>query len=569
MNESNQLDNFFMGPQKERDKRLKFFPSKEQFYYLPKVLSRAERHLITGLGLVALLALIAIPVSAFYHGTVTAPQHGGSWSEAMIGLPQHINPLLLQANDVDSDLSGLIYAGLLRYDQKGNLVPELAESYEMSDDGLQYTFKLKDGLRWHDGQSLNADDVVYTIMTAQNSDYGSTQRINWQGVDVSKKDDLTVIFKLKNRYAQFINNATIGILPKHIWGNIKSSNFSLSDANLKPIGAGPYKFSKIRRDTLGNIRSVELVAFDKYTGSEAYIDKITFDFYDSEQSAINAFNNGDVQGISSVSAQKLDTLQGTNFVIHHLHLPRYFALFFNQSRSKALSDQKVRQALNYATDKKSILQNILKGNGTVADSPLLPGIINIPDSSDKYPFDLEKAKKLLAGVKEPLEIEITTSSWPELTAVANLLKTQWEQVGVRVTIKALSVPEVQQSIKDRDYTSLLFGEVLGLDPDPFSFWHSSQKHDPGLNLALYDSNTADKLLEDARQTLDPDQRKLRYDQLQKLIVNDAPAVFLYSPDYLYIQPKNIKNDNSHIIAVPSARFDEIQEWYIDTQRKKR
>ena len=168
-----------------------------------------------------------------------------------------------------------------------------------------------------------------------------------------------------------------------------------------------------------------------------------------------------------------------------------------------------------------------------------------------------------------LEVEITTSSWPELVSVANEIKSQWEKTGAGVTIHVLSVPEIQQAIKERDYTSLLFGEVLGLDPDPFSFWHSSQKKDPGLNLALYDNKDSDKLLEDARQTLDPTSRKTKYDQLQKVIISDAPAVFLYSPDYLYIQPKKIKNNNTKIVSIPSNRFDTIHKWYIDTHRVKR
>lgn len=588
--EYNQLDNFFTGSPKERDRKPSYFPSKEQFYYLPSVLSPKERYMLTALALIALGAFMATPISIYRHGTTAVAATGGSWTEGMVGTPQHINPLLLQANDVDSDLANLLYAGLLRYDSQGNLVPELAESYTISDDGLQYTFKLKDGLRWHDGQSLTVDDVVFTIITAQNSDYASTQRINWQGVDVSKNGDRTVVFKLKNRYAQFINNTTIGILPKHIWENVKGSNFALSDNNLKPIGAGPYQFSKIKRDASGTIKSLELIAFEKYAGNSPYIDKITFTFYDSEQASINGYNNGDVNGLSFISAEKLDTLHGGQFQVQHLHLPRYFAVFLNQNRSKALSDKQVRLALNYATDKQAMVNNVLKGNGTMVNSPLLPGIINVPDDVVKYSFDVEKAKSLLdsAGWKPgsdrirskdiktngktetvPLEIEITTSSWPELLAVANTIKSQWERIGARVTIKSLSVPEVQQAIKERDYTALLFGEVLGLDPDPFSFWHSSQKHDPGLNLALYDSKDADKFLEDARQTLDPAARKAKYDQLQKIIVGDAPVVFLYSPDYLYIQPKNIKGNQAQIIAVPANRFDTVQEWYIDTQRKKK
>lgn len=578
MNDSNQLDNFFMGPKRERDRRAgnnlitrikNWFPSKEQFYYLPRVLSRNERLIILTLAVIAFGSLIAIPISAHYHDTAPVPAQGGSWSEAVVGAPQHINPLLLQANDADSDLTNLLFAGLLRYDNHGALVPDLAESYTISGDGLEYTFKLKADLHWHDGQALTADDVIFTIITAQNADYGSTQRLNWQGVETKKIDDLTVSFQLKNRYAQFLSNTTLGILPKHIWENIKASNFSLSENNFKPIGAGPYKFSRVRRDSTGAITAINLIAFDKYAAGRPYIDKITLQFYGTEQSAIAAYDAGSVEGLSFVSAQQLNSLHlKSQLAIHDLHLPRYFGVFFNQNQSKQLADKQVRLALNYATNKNEIIQKILVGKGTVVDSPLLPGIINIPDADTKYGFDLEKAKSLLKD-KLPLNVKITTSSWPELAAVANMLKAQWEAAGATVTVTTLSIPEVQQAIKDRNYDALLFGEVLGLDPDPFSFWHSSQKKDPGLNLALYDNKDADKILENTRQIMDPASRKTQYAKLQNIIINDAPVVFLYSPTYLYVQPEKIHYTGGSIIAVPSDRFDTVHEWYIDTERKRK
>lgn len=600
----NQLDNFFLGSPKDRDRKPRwkfvekianYFPSKDQLYYLPKVLSRFERVGLILLVLVAIGSLISIPVSAYRQSTSEVPAKGGSWSEGLVGTPQHINPLLIQTNDIDSDLSHLVYAGLLTYEKDGKLIPELAESYSISDDGLEYTFVLRKGLRWHDGSALTADDVVFTIITAQNSDYESTQRINWQGVDVTKKDDLTIVFRLKNRYAQFESNATIGIIPKHIWENTKGSNFGLSENNIVPIGSGPYKILKenIARADDRSIRSMKLTAFDGYALGRPYIDSILFRFYATEQKAVDAFLAGDIQALSALSAPAYARLSSSkSSSLHRLLLPRFFGIFFNQNKSRQLSDASVRMALNDATDKQKLLQDVLGGRGTLVDSPLLPGIIDIPANTASYPFDLEKAKSLLDqagwklgtdGIREkeltsadgkskeivPLQIDLTTSNWPELGAVAQNIKSQWEGLGIRVVITILSVPEIQQSIKERNYSALLFGEVLGLDPDPFPYWHVSQKKDPGLNLALYDDKASDRLMEEARLTLDTAQRKKLYDQLQNKIIGEAPAVFLYSPDYLYIQPTTIKNNDNRVIAAPSNRFDNIKNWYIDTKREKR
>jgi peptide/nickel transport system substrate-binding protein len=600
----NQIDNFFISlkaPKKEKPERKNRFadllPTKKQLRHLPKVLSKRERYLILVLGVVAICALIAIPISAYYHFTKPAPDYGGSFTEGLVGAPKHINPLLAQASDVDRDLSNLIYSGLMRYGDNGEFEPCLAGSYSVSDDGLNYTFKLRSNLKWHDGQPITADDVIFTILTAQNTDYGSFQMPNWQGVDVSKLDEQTVVFKLKTKYAQFLSNTTLGILPKHIWENVKAANFALSEMNIKPaVGSGPYKFSKIKRDSLGNIKSFELEAFDKYYAGKPYISKIIFKFYASDDELINAYNSNDINSISSISPQKINSIRFLGQLkIKKLKLPRYFAVFFNQNQSKQLSDKNVRMALSYATDKEKILKEILSDNGTIVDSPMLPGIINIPDDAEKYNFDIEKAKKTLDdagwklsetdGVREKaaapakkgakpaeptkLEIRLTTSNWPELTMVADQIKKQWEAAGAKVNVETLDLSELQQVIRDRDYEALLFGEVLGLDPDPLSFWHSSQKRDPGLNLALYDNKDADKLLEDARLTQDKPARLSKYDDFQKTVAKDVPAIFLYSPDYLYAQPAKIKNNNTSIVSIPSDRFATVNQWYINTRRVSR
>ena len=222
-----QLDNFFMEPKNVIN--VSGFPFKRTTLLPASALSARERFIIIILTAIGLFSLLALPISAHYHNTVVAPDYGGSWTEGTVGSLGHLNPLLLQANDTDSDLANLLFAGLLRFGSDGKLKPDLAESYTVSDDGLTYTFKLKHDLRWHDGTALTADDVVFTIITAQNSDYDSPQRINWQGVDINKQNDLTIVFTLKNRYAQFINNTTLGILPRHIWENVKASSFGLSE----------------------------------------------------------------------------------------------------------------------------------------------------------------------------------------------------------------------------------------------------------------------------------------------------------------------------------------------------
>ncbi|MEK7645718.1 MAG: ABC transporter substrate-binding protein [Patescibacteria group bacterium] len=557
----------------------------DQLRLLPKVLSKRERYWILVFLLIIVGSIVVIPFTAYTHFTNPVANYGGSFSEGIIGQPRHINPLLAQTNDPDRDLASLIYSGLLKHNEASKLVPDLAKSYEISSDGLNYTIYLKENIHWHDGQPLTADDVLYTIQTAQNADYGSPQRVNWQGVTIQKINDATVMFKLNNKYAQFLNNLTLGILPKHIWSTVQPINFASTDYNLKPIGSGPYVFNKLQKDDLGQIRSYQLIANKDFYDDQPYIDTIIIKFYDSEDDLITAYNSNEVQNLSSVSPQNLNKLKFKQRLnITELKVPRYFAVFFNQSQNPILASKNVRLALNYATDKQAIIDTIVAGKGSVVYSPLIENVLDVDQDFAKYTYDPSRAKTILAADgwvstdnagfllkgsgknQARLTIHITTSTLPELVRIANIIRDQWSKVGVEIIVDTLATPQLQQIIKDRSYQSLLFGEILDLDPDPFSFWDSSQTQKLGLNLALYSNKTVDSLLGDARQSLDPSERAKKYDDFQKIVISDVPAVFLYNPFYLYPQTTNIHGANTIIIATPADRFANIEKWYVNTKR---
>ncbi len=573
--DDNQLDDFFgLKSSKEetviknkegiRDSLLKNF-EKNKLRLLPKVLSKKERYFILTFIFIILGSIIAIPFTSFYHFTSATPNDGGAFSEGMVGEPRQINPLLSQTNDVDRDLATLIYSGLMKYNEEGKLVPDLAKSYEVSSDGLNYTIYLRDNALWHDGKAVSADDVVFTIQTAQNADYGSLQRVNWQGVEIDQVNGHTIIFKLKERYAQFVNNLTIRILPKHIWEGVKPINFGLADFNLKPIGSGPYKFNKLKKDSLGRVREYVLESNDKFYLGKPHINEIAFKFFDSEDEMIDAYNKNNIESLSSVSGPNIKKIKFQRRLnIEEIKMPRYFGVFFNQDESKDLADKNIRRALSHATDKNELISRILDGKGEAVNSPMIGNVLEINNDVKTYPYSQDEANKILNGKK--LNLKLTTSTWPELMTAANTLKEQWAKVGVNLEIEILPTPELQRAIKERNYQILLFGEILTLDPDPFTLWHSSQRRDPGLNLALYNNKNADKLLEDARKTLNPLERAQKYDEFQKLVIEDIPAIFLYNSYYIYARTRDIKGFESRVVSMPSDRFANIEKWYIETKR---
>lgn len=553
---------------------------KAKLKLLPKILSKKERYLILTMTILIIGSVLTIPITTYYHFTIPIADYGGTLEEGIIGEPRHINPLLAQS-DADRDLVSLIYSGLLKYNPEGKLVPDLAKSYDISSDELNYTIYLKENVKWQDGQPLTADDIIFTIRTAQNPDYGSSQRINWQGVEVEKIDNRTLILKLKNKYAQFLNNLTLSILPEHIWANVKPINFALSEFNIKPVGSGPYQFKKLQKDTVGRIRFYELMASKTFYDSRPFIEKIRLVFYASEDELINSYNKNEITTLGLISPQNIQKLKFRQRLdVKQLIMPRYFGVFFNQNQSKILSEKDIRIALAYGTNKEALIEKILQGNGEIIHSPILPSLVEGNESIKKYEYNKDLAIEILqkagwnktdeSGIlvngDQKMSLKLTTSTWPELVEAANLLKEQWKTLGVDLQIETLPTPDLQQAIKDRNYQMLLFGEIINLDPDPFSLWHSSQKKDPGLNLALYDNKTADTILEEARKILNPIERSQKYNEFQKLVAEDIPALFLYSPYYLYGQSKNIKGFNNKIIASPSGRFTNITNWYIKTKR---
>jgi len=586
LRDNNQLDDFFGFKTKDdenpgiRETIAKKIQSKLKIRLIPKTLSKMERYIVALLVLIILGAMVAIPFTAYFHFTKEAPDYGGKFTEGIVGEPRHVNPLLSQANDADRDLVSLVYSGLLKYNGEGKIIPDLAQSYEISSDGLNYTVYMKDDAYWHDGKKVTADDALFTIQTAQNSDYGSPQRINWQGVQVEKINDFALMFKLQARYAQFLNNLTVKILPKHVWQDIKPINFALSEFNLKPIGSGPYKFDRFKKDRNGGMRSYQLSANDNFYGGRPFINEIEVKFYVSEDEMIDAYNRNEIEGLGFVSPDNLKRVKFKQRLnLRELRLPRYFAVFFNQNKSAILSDKNIRLALSHATDKNALVEKVLENRGIAVHSPMMGGVLDISNNIKKYDYDLDLAKTILetngwskdknevfAKKDQKLQIKIATSTWPELAEVAKIVEEQWEALGAQVDIEVLPTPELQQVIKDRNYEALLFGAVLNIDPDPFSLWHSSQKKDPGLNLSLYDNKAADTLLEEARQTLNPLERADKYNDFQKLIIEDIPAVFLYNPLYIHGQAKKIMGSNGKLISLPSDRFINIEKWHIDTKR---
>lgn len=561
------------------------------------------------LKIIVIILLVVLAISSFVtleHLNqllmTDSPMTGGSLTEGVLGSPRFINPLLA-TSDADRDLVALTYSGLLRLKVDGTYEPDLAKSYEISSDGLIYTFKLKPNLRWSDGEPLTADDIVFTINSTQDPIIKSPKRAGWNGVLVKKIDAQTIQFILKKPFFSFLDNTTLGILPEHLWGKMKPEQFALSSLNTTPVGSGPYVVKNINKDSSGIPLSYQLAPFKKFALGEPKISNLTIRFYGDEKALMTAYNQGEIGSAGAISSASAKKLEAEGKKIIKSNLPRTFAVFLNQSRSPVLLNKEVREALDQAVDRQSLVNQVLNGYGQTL-SGVLPENLN---SGAKLSYDLTAAREILfkagwatttsgelekravtktttkkggktitttskSGPAQTLSFSLATANIPELKAVATMVASNWTKLGARVNLEFFEPSDLNQDlIRPRKYETLLFGEVIGRDSDLYPFWHSSQRLDPGLNVAMYTNAKVDKLLEEIRATADGSninspQLADKYRVIAKEISADHPAIFLYSPYFLYVVPNDLKGVKIPTITSSADRFARIHEWYFKTDR---
>lgn len=514
---------------------------------------------------------------------VSVPSHGGELVEGIIGTPRYVNPVIA-LTDADRDLATLVYSGLTREGVNNSLVPDIAENWSVDENGLTYTFHIKEEAVFHDGEPVTADDVVFTIEAIQNDELKSPLRVKWEGVTVEAADLHTVVFTLKQPFVGFMESTTVGILPQHIWEGVSSEEFTFSDFNIKAIGAGPYVVDSVSKDSSGVPESYTLRAFEEASGGEPFIEKIVLRFYPNEDTRLNALKNGSIDQAGSVSPEDATLLHDRNMVITTTPLPRVFGIYFNQNKAEVLNQTGVKTAIDKAIDRESIVREALGGFGTTIASPIPPGLVPdlvLPEVPEQ---DIEGAIALLEkngwtvgadgfrsktiNKKEtPLRFAIATSDTPELKKTAELIRDNLSLVGIFVDIKVYDTGTLnQQVIRGRDYDALLFGKVVSQESDLFAFWHSSQRNDPGLNVSGYVNKTVDTILEKNTKEADSAVRTTAYATFIKEILADKPAVFLFSPSYIYVSNKEVGGRDPISMGVSSERFANITSWYVKEEK---
>lgn len=512
---------------------------------------------------------------------------GGTLIEGIIGTPRFVNPALAVTR-ADQDMTALVYSGLMKINPEGSLVPDVAESVTISDDGTTYNVILRKDIRFHDDTPLSAKDVAFTIRLIQNSDLKSPQRGNWAEVTIEEINEYELNIVLKEAYTPFIENFTLGILPRHIWSELPIEQVPFSLKNTEPIGSGPFVVHKITRDEAGLIKTYSFKRFTNNT--PVTLSGVDIKFYQNEEDLRTAFALKQINATAYLPTDITRSLSDNqDYQIIEEPLPRIFAVFFNQNRTPVLRDTTVRLALGAAIDRQGLIETALRGYGVPITTPVPTETTEVKSNRQMSAEDtsvspIDRATTILTkggwvknntgawekridGDMRTLAITLKTSNTPVFEETAEVIARAWRELGIEVQVEQFEQSDLlQAAIRPRDFEALLFGLDMNRAVDLYPFWHSSQREDPGLNISQYANIEVDKLLDKARIATSTEQKESALLAATNIMGREAPALFLYVPNFVYVIDNHIETSAMTKLSKPSERFMNIATWHMNIDK---
>lgn len=520
------------------------------------------------------------------------PAVGGAYTEALIGEIVRLNPILDSANQVDQDIDRLIYSGLVRFNDRGLPIPDLAESIAVSADASLYTVTLREDATWHDGTPVSSADVIFTFSKFQDVDYPGPADLQefWSEITINRLDERTVQFSLPESFAPFLDYLAVGLLPDHLLRGASFRDLIEHPFNLEPVGTGPFRFDRFLVDG-DEIVGVSLTAFEDYFGQRPFIQRFEFRTYPDSISAYRAYQAGEVQGIGTIDESILaSVLDDPGLNLYAARLPEIGAVFLNLTDPdlEFMSEKTFRRALLLAINRQWLVDQVFGGQALIAEGPILPGSWAAANDLGRTPYDPAQAELLLAdlGWEVPvgaargtdeyvrsrdevlLTFELVHADDPVSEAVADILVESWEAIGVRV--ERISIPAadlLEDYLEPRTFQAVLTKLDLSPypDPDPYPFWHDSQS-ETGQNYAGFSDRNISIWLETARINPDFTRRADLYRNFQFRFQDQTPALLLYHPIYNYAISADVQAVSLGPIFAPSDRFATVTEWHLVTRR---
>lgn len=474
---------------------------------------------------------------AFVNSFIPQP----TLTEGVVGQPKSLNVLDLASNQPDHDIAKFVHRGLLKYDNGGNIIPDLAESYKVSDDKKVYTFTLHKGLHWHDGRKFSSDDVIYTV-----------SKLNLQSVEVDKLDEYTIRFRLvRDPYSPFLDLMTQYLLPSNYGREEKSGIYQ--------VGIGDFRIARVVKSD--KVDSVILTPAWTWNSKHYKFSRIIFNFYKNNSDLVTAARLGENDAFgSSATVPDLPNFQKITAPI----ASRYYALYFNL-KNDALKDKTFRQYLASLTPKQALVQQVLGGGAVVSNSPLEYTFV-VPDATasavKKFDVKFKKEWTTSLTLTIPQALDSNVSGADDLyLKIGQFIKQAWEKGGIKVNLVQIPLDKMfTEVIAKKDFDVLLFGQEVSRDPDIYTLWHSAQKDLPGLDFTSYASVLVDRSLEDGRKEFNKEERSKFYQNFLKIFNEDVPAIMLYHPLYTYSFRKDLIGPSLNGFFFTSNRFLNFDQW---------
>ncbi len=579
------------------------------------------------LSVILLIAFLYVGGNYFLYGKLIKDdtKKEGIYTEGFQRGIFRINPVYADLNESDRDVSRLVFRGLTKYDSSTRKIVGDIADVTIGENKLTYTFTIHDGVTWHDGETVDANDALFTYKTViQDPAFQNpVLKANFEGVNIEKIDDKNIKFTLAAPNSFFITNTTVGLLPEHILSEVPVTELLTHDFNRHPTGNGQYAIEVPLSTTMTGVTQVLLRRYDDFYGDIPEIPKIRFFGYPTRSelianiSSLNAIPKVTEEAVTAVS-------EDPRFSMYGYSLPQYTAVFMNMDNSH-LKSLKIRQALQKAIHKDTFLDKL--PDTIRVETPVL----SLEQEEWKYTASMDESKELLddAGYafveeeiaetvddvadeeeevseeestdedeeedvsedeiqlpvveetgetrmvrKNPggdiLEFRLVARLYPEgsykyneINTVINYLEKQWHTAGIIVNIELYDATTLQEVIRTRDYDLLLFGQSLGYNQDLYGYWHSTQIGENGLNLSNYKSFAADTLIEQIRTSFDDEEKKSFARTLAETIQSDIPAIFLYRPVYYYASDGKVRGLNLQNMAFPADRFCGIAGWFLN------
>lgn len=550
-------------------------------------LVEVRRFVLTWLVLVVLLIGGVILQTAALSNYYKSPQPvaGGTFNEGILGTFTNANPIYA-TGPVDSAVSKLIFASLLKYDSNNILVSDLAEKWSVDEKETTYTVTLKQGLTWQDGTPLSSDDVVFTYNVIKNPDAKSPLLSSWQGITIKATDARTIVFTLPSALSSFPHSLTNGIIPEHLLKDIPAAQMRATTFNTgSPVGAGPFKWNAIEVAEEAGARTgkIRLLPNERYYAGTPKLQRYVVHYFSNEQRLLQGFENYELTAISGVETLP-DTFDNDSSIKQYsIPITAQVMVFFKNSQ-EVLSDVKVRQALVQSVDQNDLLANI--GFPVIASrEPFLSSHPGYNPAITQLPFDRARAETLLNeagwlpgkdGIREKAGKQLTfglySQSTSEYAYVTQKLQTDWAKVGVKVEVLLQPDSDLQSTVTFHNYDALLYGISLGPDPDAYAYWGSAQADQRAanrVNFSEYKSPAADKGLEGGRTRSDPSLRALKYQPFLEAWRNDAPALALYQPRYIYVTRNTVFNFEPSVINTSADRYANVDQWMIRQEKARK